>query len=151
MAQPNEPTGKPRWYSIKDAADYLEVGEPTLYRWMRDGRITYRKVGDSTRFLKEDLDAVTEVYRSTKEMEKVKEVCPLCHHGELLEGHVQSTGRNYFRLKDAKFWTLKEGSVPTQARMCSQCGVILWFGDAAKVKALRKLPEAGQSAEPEKA
>src|SRR2546421_3296014 len=138
MPEADEPAPKPRWYSIKEAADHLDVGEPTLYRWMRDGRITYRKVGDSTRFLKEDLDAMMEVYHSAKEVGKVKEVCPLCHNGELLEGHVQSTGRNYFRLKDAKFWTLKEGNIATHARMCSHCGAILWFGDLAKVSSLRK-------------
>ena len=38
---------KQKWYSIREAAEYLDVGEPTLYRWMREGKITYRKVGDS--------------------------------------------------------------------------------------------------------
>ena len=146
MAQDDESTGRPKWYSIKEAADYLDVGEPTLYRWMRDGRITYRKVGDSTRFLKEDLDAVTEIYRSAREVGKVKEVCPICHGGELLEGHVQSTGRNYFRLKEAKFWTLKEGNIATQARMCGNCGAIFWFGDLPKLKALRKDPPRAEPA-----
>ena len=146
MPEADEPAPKPKWYSIKEAADYLDVGEPTLYRWMRDGRITYRKVGDSTRFLKEDLDAMMEIYHSAKEVEKVKEVCPLCHNGELLEGHVQSTGRNYFRLKDAKFWTLKEGNIATHVRLCSHCGVILWFGDLAKVNALRKKTAEKESA-----
>ena len=32
---------KKKWYFIGDAADYLDVGEPTLYRWMREGKITY--------------------------------------------------------------------------------------------------------------
>jgi excisionase family DNA binding protein len=41
---------KPKWFSIKEAAEYLDVGEPTLFRWMRDGKITYRKVGDSGSF-----------------------------------------------------------------------------------------------------
>src|SRR6266481_3990117 len=33
-----------RWFSIKEAAEYLDVGEPTLYRWMRENKITYGKV-----------------------------------------------------------------------------------------------------------
>ncbi len=33
---------KPEWFTIKDAAAYLEIGEPTIYRWMRDGQMTYR-------------------------------------------------------------------------------------------------------------
>ena len=32
---------KSAWYSIKEAAEYLEIGEPTLYRWMRDRKITF--------------------------------------------------------------------------------------------------------------
>ena len=48
---------KEKWYSIREAAAYLEIGEPTLYRWMRENKITFRKVGDSTRFLQADLDA----------------------------------------------------------------------------------------------
>ena len=51
---------KPPWFSIKEAAEYLDIGEPTIYRWMREGQITYRKVGDSTRFWQEDLDAVAD-------------------------------------------------------------------------------------------
>ena len=62
---------KTKWYSIRMAAEYLDVGEPTLYRWMREGKITYRKVGDSTRFWQEDLDAVMEVFHSDKEVENV--------------------------------------------------------------------------------
>src|ERR1700704_4392712 len=99
--------GKAKWHSIKEAAEYLDVGEPTIYRWMREGRITYRKVGDSTRFWQEDLDSVMGVFRSDKDVEKVREACPLCHHDDLVEGTVHSTGLNYFRPKQAKFWTLK--------------------------------------------
>ena len=149
MTPVDDSVNKPKWFSIKEAAEYLDVGEPTLYRWMRDNRITFRKVGDSTRFLKEDLDAVTEVHHSAKDVEKVKEVCPLCRSDEWVEGHVQSTGLNYFRLKKTKFWTLKEGNVATQSRMCGNCGVIFWFGDIAKMKALRKDRAEGKAAETE--
>src|SRR6185295_9089449 len=95
----------PKWYSVQEAAEYLDVGEPTVYRWMRDGRITYRKVGDSTRFWKEDLDAVMQVFRSEKDVEQVRQVCPSCHHEELVEGHVESTGLCHFRPKKTIFWT----------------------------------------------
>ena len=60
---------KPDWYSIKEAVDYLKSGEPTLYRWMRDCKITFRKVGDSTRFLKEDLDSVVSIHTRKKPAE----------------------------------------------------------------------------------
>ena len=81
---------KPVWYSIKEASEYLDVGEPTLYRWMKENQITYRKVGDSTRFLKEDLDAMAKVFPSAKEAENIKKICPVCHHDDLVEGVVRA-------------------------------------------------------------
>ena len=141
MQQANE---KPHWFSIKEAAQYLDIGEPTLYRWMREGQITYRKVGDSTRFWREDLDAVMQVYHSSRAVEKVKTLCPLCHHDELVEGRVQGTGLVYFRPEKTKFWTFKDSNVETQARMCTRCGAILWFGDTTKLTALKAEGEANE-------
>lgn len=128
---------KKRWYSIRDAAEYLDVGEPTLYRWMREGKITYRKVGDSTRFWQEDLDSVMQVYHSEKDLDKAREVCPVCRHTELVEGKVRGAGLVYFVPKKTKFWTLKDSFVDTKAWMCSRCGAIVWFGDTAKLAKLR--------------
>ena len=128
---------KPQWFTIKQAAEYLEVGEPTLYRWMRDNRITFRKVGDSTRFLQQDLDAMVQVHPSAKDLEQVKEVCPACHHTELAPGRMQSTGLVYFRPQKTKFWTFLSGDISTQARMCTRCGFIGWFGDTEKLAGLR--------------
>jgi excisionase family DNA binding protein len=134
---PNEIAKTAKWYSIQQAAEYLDVGEPTLYRWMRDGKITYRKVGDSTRFWREDLDSVMEVFHSEKDVNKTREVCPFCHHDELVEGKVRGTGLVYFVPKKTKFWTLKDSYVETTTRMCTRCGAIAWFGDIAKLAALR--------------
>jgi hypothetical protein len=39
----------------------------------------------NTRFWQEDLDAVMEVFHSAKELEKVREICPVCRHDELVE------------------------------------------------------------------
>lgn len=128
----------PSWFSIKDAAKYLNVGEPTIYRWMREGRITYRKIGDSTRFLQEDLDAMVKVFPSEKEVGKVREFCPLCHNDDLAPGREQSTGRLYFHPDNVRFWTLRESLVPTHSKMCSRCGYIATFGDADKLASLRK-------------
>jgi len=128
---------KPNWYTIRAAAKYLEVGEPTIYRWMRDGRITFRKVGDSTRFLKEDLDAVVQVHPSAKEVHKVQMICPVCHHDEMIEGALEATGRNYFRPGNVKFWTLKDINIKTQARMCARCGYVGVFGDLEKLESLK--------------
>ena len=130
-------TQKAKWFSIKEAAEYLDVGEPTVYRWMREGKITYRKVGDSTRFWQEDLDAVMEVFHSAKDVDKAREVCPVCRHDELVEGVVRGAGLNYFAPKKTKFWTLKQSFIPTKAKMCARCGAIVWFGDTSKLAALR--------------
>ncbi len=136
----DEGTGRARWYSIKEAAEYLDVGEPTLYRWMREGKITYRKVGDSTRFWQEDLDSVMQVFHSRRDVEKAREVCPICHHDELLEGSLQSREQNQFYPKKTKFWTLKMSNIPTTARMCARCGAVVLFGDTAKLASLRRNP-----------
>jgi excisionase family DNA binding protein len=135
---------KTKWYSIAEAAEYLDVGEPTLYRWMREGKITYRKVGDSTRFWQEDLDSVMEVFRSPKDAEKAREVCPVCRHDEMVEGRVRSTGLNYFVPKQTRFWTLKDSFIETNARMCTRCGAIAMFGDAAKLGTLRVQPHPAE-------
>ncbi len=124
-------------FSIREAVDYLDVGEPTLYRWMREGKITYRKVGDSTRFWQQDLDSVMQVFHSEKDLDNAREVCPVCRHPELVEGKVRGAGLVYFVPKKTKFWTFKDSFVDTNTRMCTRCGSISWFGDTAKLAKLR--------------
>ena len=142
MEQTETAPTKRKWYSIREAADYLDVGEPTVYRWMREGKITYRKVGDSTRFWQEDLDSVMQVFHSEKDIDKAREVCPICRHTELVEGKVRGAGLVYFVPKKTRFWTLKDSFVETTARMCMRCGAISWFGDVKKMEQLRlKLQE----------
>lgn len=125
------------WFSIKEAAKRLSIGEPTLYRWMRDGKITFRKVGDSTRFLQEDLDAVVEVHHSQKDATKVEQCCPLCHGDELVAGSTQSTGRIHFRPDQTKFWTFDDASIKLRSLMCARCGYVINFGDVEKLNRLR--------------
>ena len=136
----------PGWYTIKEAAKYLSIGEPTLYRWMRDGKITYRKVGDSTRFLREDLDSFIQIVPSAKDVAKVSEICPVCHHNKLVDGVFRTTGLNYFMPKRTKFWSLKPSNIKTAAKMCPRCGAIAHFGDLQK---LRKLIDAPVTSEEE--
>jgi excisionase family DNA binding protein len=143
----NDVIAPKKWFSIKEAAEYLDVGEPTLYRWMRENKITYRKVGDSTRFWQEDLDAVMDVFHSSKDLDKAREVCPVCNHDELVEGKVRTTGLNYFTPRKTKFWTLKDSFVQTSARMCARCGAIIWFGDLEKLTSLQKKAAAAEPTE----
>ena len=160
MENTEAPT-KVKWFSIREAAEYLDVGEPTLYRWMREGKITFRKVGDSTRFWQEDLDALMQVFRSTTDLSKAREVCPVCNHDQLAEGRVRGTGLVYFVPRKTKFWTLRDSFIETTARMCMRCGAIAWFGDTEKLVKLlgqaqgkegeesnRLADEAGSKAQP---
>ncbi len=146
MEQKEAQVTKRKWYSIAEAAQYLDVGEPTIYRWMREGKITYRKVGDSTRFWQEDLDSVMQVFHSGKDLDKAREVCPVCRHTDLAEGRVRGTGLIYFTPSNTRFWTLKDSTVSTRALMCTRCGAISWYGDTAKLAALRVQPPEGNGA-----
>ena len=47
----------------------------------------------------EDLDTFIQVFPSKREAEKVKQLCPVCHHDDLVTGVFRSTGLNYFRPK----------------------------------------------------
>lgn len=142
----NETPPKVKWFSIREAAEYLDIGEPTLYRWMREGKITFRKVGDSTRFWQEDLDSVMQVFHSAKDIEKAREVCPICRHDQLVEGKVRGAGLVYFVPKKTKFWTLRDSFIDTTAWMCARCGAIAWFGDIKKLEKLRQQAQGGQAA-----
>jgi len=125
------------------------VCEPTLYRWMREGKMTYRKVGDSTRFWQEDLDSVMEIFPSDKDLDKAKEFCPVCRNTELVEGRVRGAGLVYFVPNKTKFWTLKDSFVGTTTRMCTRCGAISWFGDTKKLAKLRVSPPQNDGEPPE--
>ena len=135
---------KEKWYSIREAAAYLEIGEPTLYRWMRENKITYRKVGDSTRFLQADLDAVIEVHPAAKQHQAAHRRGPYCGSEDLLPGRLRSTGLLYFQLDRTKFWTLRDSAIRTRGQVCARCGGIVLTADPVKVEKLRR-----QAPEPE--
>ncbi|MCM8530320.1 MAG: helix-turn-helix domain-containing protein [Lentisphaeraceae bacterium] len=124
---------KPEWFTIKEAADYLQIGEPTLYRWMRDGKITFRKIGDSTRFLQQDLDEIVVVHQSDRSINNNPR-CQLCGSSNLVHGKCQSTGLLYFVPEQAKFWTLKTSNVSVKSIMCSKCGNINFIGDKSHLE-----------------
>ena len=123
-----------RWYTIRDAASYLAVSEQTIYRWMREGSISYHKIGDSTRFLRDDLDGVVDKHVSYKEASGIDERCERCGHSELVDGRILSTGHIYFAPKKTKFLTFRTGSVGTTAKMCPRCGHVVLFADVEKLK-----------------
>ena len=138
-------TAKHDWYSIPEAAEYLGVSEPTIYRWMKDGFLSFYKVGGSTRFSQEGLDAVIEKSTGRKEAEAAAGRCAACGHGTLIEGRLQGAGRLYFKPVKTKFWVFAESMVPTKARVCAACGYIQVHADTQKLR--RLTPEKGPAEE----
>ncbi|MGE4159252.1 MAG: helix-turn-helix domain-containing protein [Planctomycetota bacterium] len=129
-------------YSIPEAAKYLKVSEPTLYRWMKDGTLSYFKVGRRTFFKRENLDALGVQHTSVLEVERKKNLCTHCGHGHMVEGRIQSTGKIYFRPKDTKFLTLKDPNINIEAMVCEACGFMKLVADTAKLKEL--MPEVSK-------
>ena len=128
--------GTPRWYSVPEAAEYLGISEPTLFRWMRSGLLSFHKVGGSTRFTREGLDAVVEKTTSRKEAEAAQGRCASCGHSVLVEGRLQGAGKLYFKPEKTKFWVFSESLVGTKARTCTACGYIQLHADTAKLSRL---------------
>jgi excisionase family DNA binding protein len=130
------PAEQAKWYSIRDAAEYLGVSQPTIFRWMKDGLLSFYKVGGSTRFSKDSLDVVIEKTTGRKEAEAAAGRCASCGHGVLIDGRVQGTGRLYFKPDKTRFWTFEESLVPTRARMCAACGYLQVHADTSKLSRL---------------
>jgi excisionase family DNA binding protein len=124
------------WYSIKEATVYLGISQPTIFRWMKDGFLSFYKVGGSTRFTKEGLDAVIEKTTGRKEAEAAQGRCAACGHDILVEGNVQGNSRLYFRPGKTKFWTFQEAMVPIKAKVCAACGYVQMNVHAEKLTKL---------------
>lgn len=128
-------------FSIPEAAQFLKVSEPTLYRWMKEGTLSYFKVGRRTFFRRENLEALGIQHTSALEVERKKNLCTHCGHGHMVEGRMQGTGKIYFRPKAPKFLTLKEPIVEVEAMVCEACGFMKLIADTTRLRAL--LPEGG--------
>ncbi|HEX2676925.1 MAG TPA: helix-turn-helix domain-containing protein [Polyangiales bacterium] len=124
------------WLSIKEAADYLHISEPTLFRWMKDGLVSFYKVGRATRFKQASLDAVIEKRTGSMEAEASRARCASCGHGVIVDGRLQGTGRLYFRPLRTRFWTFQEAMVPTIAHVCTSCGYVQLHVETEKLHKL---------------
>ncbi len=134
------------WFTIPQAAEYLGVSEPTVYRWMREGKLSFYKVGDSTRFKRENLDMVFEKHTGTHEAEYYGSRCVACGHSLLIKGKVQSTGNVYFKPARTRFFTFLQGMVKLEACVCPRCGFVQLFADAEKLDRLlveQEVPAGG--------
>ena len=131
------PSGPKEWYSIPQAAEYLRISEPTIFRWMRDGTLSFYKVGKSTRFSKDVLDAAVEKTTSRKEAAAAQGRCASCGHTTLVPGRLQGAGKLYFKPAKSKFWVAAHSLVPTTARACAACGFMQLHADTEKLGRLR--------------
>ena len=104
---------------------------------MKSGKLPHYKIGNSTRLLQEDLDATQKVEKKSAPQQNQDESCLMCGHSELIEGHLQSTGKVYFKPLLSRFWSFKESMVPTTVRMCSACGYCHTFADTDHWKKLK--------------
>jgi excisionase family DNA binding protein len=124
------------WFSVRDAAEYLGVSQPTIFRWMRDGLLSFYKVGGATRFSRDGLDAVVEKTTGRKEAEAASGRCVSCGHGVLAPGRLQGTGRLYFKPEKTKFWSFEESLIPMRAHVCVACGYMQIHADTGKLQRL---------------
>ncbi len=147
MSDTENSVAEPKWLSIKDAAQYLGVSQPTVFRWMKDGVLSFYKVGGSTRFSQENLDAVFRKNTSAQEASATRLNCAACGHHSLIEGRMQGTGRLYFKPSKVRFWTLQESLVPTEAKVCEACGYVQLHADVAKLKSLKPSSKESESTE----
>jgi excisionase family DNA binding protein len=132
------------WLTVQEAADYLGVSQPTIFRWMKQGTLSFYKVGGSTRFSKEGLDAVVEKTTGQREAESVAGKCAACGHSVLVEGKLQGTGNLHFRPAKTKFWVFSEALVPTKCRVCTACGYLQLHADTSKLKRLTGQTDSGE-------
>lgn len=144
----DEKTATIEWFTIPQAARYLGVSEPTVYRWMKDGSLSFYKVGNATRFSREGLDAVVEKVTGRKEAVVAQTRCASCGHSVLVDGRLQGAGRLYFKPAHTRFWVLEESLVPVTARVCAACGYVQVHADVEKLGRLTPAAPAEEETQP---
>ncbi|MHC4914508.1 MAG: helix-turn-helix domain-containing protein [Planctomycetota bacterium] len=133
------------WLNTREAAEYLGVSEPTIFRWMREGRVSFFKLGGSTRFKRENLDMVARKVTGKEEGEGQRTRCAVCGHGYLLAGSVRSTGKVYFQPQRTKFFVLADSMIGVTASACPACGHVQMFADTGKIGKLMTEEDAAAS------
>ncbi|GAB4338600.1 MAG: hypothetical protein Kow0099_12820 [Candidatus Abyssubacteria bacterium] len=126
------------WMTVKEAAEYLGVSEPTIFRWMREGTLSFFKMGGSTRFRRENLDMIAQKVTGKREGEQRAAQCSVCGHSFLLSGQVRSTGKVYFVPTKTKFLVLSDSNVEVSARACPVCGHVDMFADTSKLERIMR-------------
>ncbi len=114
----------PKWLTITEACKYLEISEQTMFRWMRSGKITYYKVGKSTRFKEEDLDKAVDRVASKSFVPEDPDTCHICGNPEMISGTLSALGELVFKPEKSKFSIWKDSSISVSALCCTKCGNI---------------------------
>ena len=135
---PEDSSRDDEWLTIREAGEYLKVSEQTIFRWMRSGKLSFFKLGASTRFRRSHLDMVAEKVTGRTEGRQAAERCVVCGNSSLVEGRIRSTGRVYFQLARSRFFVLAENATPVNARTCPVCGHIQLFADTARLTRLMR-------------
>ena len=112
---------------------------------MRDGTLSFFKLGGATRFRRENLDLVARKVTGKEEGAQRAARCAVCGHGFLLPGNVRSTGKIYFMPEKTKFFVLSESVVDVTAQACPACGHVEMFADTSKLAKLMKEKDAEAS------
>jgi excisionase family DNA binding protein len=126
------------WLTVKEAARYLKVSEATIFRWMKSGRLSYCKFGNSTRFRRSFLDRTAERVNDPDDTGDLVPRCSVCGHTELVPGKLVSAGSVSFQLDDTRFWTLSPSGVPVRVLACTACGHVELFADAIRIDNLKR-------------
>lgn len=140
---------KKDWYTIKDACEILQVSQMTIFRWMKNGKLSYFKIGGSVRFKEENLKLAGQKITGDEEAKRTRQSCSACGHSQLIDGKIQGAGRVYFKPQKTRFWVWSDSMVGIEAKMCSACGLIQMFADTEKLSRLVEPdstePEGGQN------
>ncbi len=122
---------------ISEACEYLQISEQTMFRWMREGKISYFKIGKSTRFQVADLDRLVERVVGKPEGEALAQRCAVCGNTRLVTGTLSALGEVAFKPEKTKFWVWEDSSVPVFARCCPACGHVQLQADIGKLQKLQ--------------
>ncbi len=133
-----ESTTAEAWLTVREAAEHLGVSEPTIFRWMREGKVSFFKLGGATRFKRENLDMVARKVTAAEEGQERATRCAVCGHGFLLAGKVRSTGQVYFQPQKTKFFVLSDSMIKVAAHACPACGHVQMFADTNKIAKLMR-------------
>ena len=139
----NYDNGPNQLFSVDEAAEYLGVSRPTIFRWMKQGKLSFNKIGGATRFSRSALDVCVEKVTGSAEAEAAAGRCTCCGHSLLIDGRLQGAGRLYFKPKKTRFWVFEEAMVALQARACPACGCVQIYADTEKLNRVRPNQEDG--------